>query len=1109
MKSLGAGRAFVLLVGILVLSILAGPCPGARASEREAGRIVNLRGAVEVSPPGGGDWIPARVDQPLAERQAIRTGRDGRAWLLLSDETLLQINGGTTFILKAVAPAAPWDLASRILPAAWGALKSLYELAEGEIWLRNRNGKVAVDIDAVTAVVGVRGTELNLRKAPDRAVTLTVLRGAVALSNPQGAVSLGPGERASVRPGGAPVKEVLLRPREAVQWTVFVPPFFDSLELPQEGGAGGELLWRKEDLERRFRSFLELRGGDLAGAKRELALLEKRYPDNSLPPMLLGFVSLLLGEREEALAEARRAVRLSPGSANALFVESLVLQSLFDLEGALAVARKALALDGGNVPLLCHAGRLEFALGKIDEARETAEKARALDPRSSEAANLLGFLLLARNLTSEAEEVFLEAVGLDPSLGEPRMGLGLVRMRQGKVEEALREITAAVLLEPQRSLFLSYWGKMLYQVRRFGPALDILSAAEELDPLDPTPHLYRGLILRDLNRPAEAIRSFQKAVALNDNRAVYRSRFLLDQDLAVKNVNLSLLYEQLGLSAWGTNKALSSVKEDYTNFAGHLFLGGSLTGQGDRTIPGGSELLLARILQPANENTLNQFNEYTSFFERPSLGGAVSGTAGSNDAIGGNAIVYGAVPEASLAYSGAVYYGSTDGWRGTNSERTKSAAMMLKIDGTPRDRYYLSLRYLDQRRGDPYTARYEYDAPSDPLDEDRFRSGRFEGGYTHNFSPGSDFLFFLTRVWDRGPFLSHTEIRDVFEIPGLVYDSFWEGTVSRPYTHFQGEVLHAAGRHQFIAGAALYRGENDSENRITDIYTYEGVILDRETETYDAGTDQNLGTVYLQDIWKIRRDLVLEAALYFDRATDSNAFSGVEWDLEGWSPRLGLIWTPTEADTFRIAAFRYFLPFQSYRIDPMDVAGVPIFRNTLEGSRAEEGDLVWEHEWQSGFFALNGFYLTREYREKDEAGDETTYTGRLKGVSFEVNQLLPGGVAVEGLYRFTDGDDENYDGGDRRDHYARAGARYLHPSGFSLFAAQIFKRQNFKEPGRKNETIWVTDCGIGYELPGKRGLVSLAVGNVFNHRFDWVEDGFVFSGRAPARQIVFTTSFYF
>jgi hypothetical protein len=35
------------------------------------------------------------------------------------------------------------------------------------------------------------------------------------------------------------------------------------------------------------------------------------------------------------------------------------------------------------------------------------------------------------------------------------------------------------------------------------------------------------------------------------------------------------------------------------------------------------------------------------------------------------------------------------------------------------------------------------------------------------------------------------------------------------------------------------------------------------------------------------------------------------------------------------------------------------------------------------------------------------------------------------------------------------------------------------------------------------------VGNVFNHRFDWVGDGFVFSGRAPARQIVFITSLYF
>ena len=76
-------------------------------------------------------------------------------------------------------------------------------------------------------------------------------------------------------------------------------------------------------------------------------------------------------------------------------------------------------------------------------------------------------------------------------------------------------------------------------------ALDALDAARELDPRDPTPLLYQGIILRDLNRPTEAVRSFHRAIVLNDNRAVYRSRFLLDGDLAgLLFVGGALLLEQ-------------------------------------------------------------------------------------------------------------------------------------------------------------------------------------------------------------------------------------------------------------------------------------------------------------------------------------------------------------------------------------------------------------------------------------------------------------------------------------------------------------------------------------------------------------------------------------
>ena len=181
-------------------------------------------------------------------------------------------------------------------------------------------------------------------------------------------------------------------------------------------------------------------------------------------------------------------------------------------------------------------------------------------------------------------------------------------MRDGNTEAAFKQMAMAVLLEPQRAVLYSYWGKMLFQVGHFSKALNAFNRARSLDPKDPTSEYYKAILLRDLNRPGEAIRASKNAVALNDNRAVYRSRFLLDQDLAIRNTKLSGLCRELGLNAWARNKALASIKYDYTNFDSHLFYAGSLSQAEDRSYSFTSEALLARMLQPANVNTFNNFN---------------------------------------------------------------------------------------------------------------------------------------------------------------------------------------------------------------------------------------------------------------------------------------------------------------------------------------------------------------------------------------------------------------------------------------------------------------------------------------------------------------------
>jgi hypothetical protein len=196
----------------------------------------------------------------------------------------------------------------------------------------------------------------------------------------------------------------------------------------------------------------------------------------------------------------------------------------------------------------------------------------------------------------------------------------------------------------------------------------------------------------------------------------------------------------------------------------------------------------------------------------------------------------------------------------------------------------------------------------------------------------------------------------------------------------------------------------------------------------------------------------------------------------------------------------------------MDVAGVPVFRNAFEGSLVDEIDWAWEREWSSGYLSTGLFYLERRYEHNVmQDGTEAVQVDHSSQKGFEVllNQLVGNGFGLAARYRYQDvseGTDSTYD---REDHLASIALQYVHPSGFSSSITQSYRHERFKVAQRPDERIWLTDARIGYEFPGKRGSLSLEMRNIFNQHFNWVTDYFVFSGRAPSREILMTLSVNF
>ena len=155
------------------------------------------------------------------------------------------------------------------------------------------------------------------------------------------------------------------------------------------------------------------------------------------------------------------------------------------------------------------------------------------------------------------------------------MGHGLCLIRQGDAEAGRRDLQTAAALEPNGSIFHSYLGKSFINVGNEAKSRKEFDRAKHLDAHDPTPWIYSAIENRQDSRVNEAVRDLEKSIDLNDNRRIYRSQFLLDQDRAMRSANLAAIYQEDGMDDLSVREATRGVEDDYANASSHLFLANS------------------------------------------------------------------------------------------------------------------------------------------------------------------------------------------------------------------------------------------------------------------------------------------------------------------------------------------------------------------------------------------------------------------------------------------------------------------------------------------------------------------------------------------------------
>jgi hypothetical protein len=765
---------------------------------------------------------------------------------------------------------------------------------------------------------------------------------------------------------------------------------------------------------------------------------------------------------ERALRTLMAAVklrRLDTPPAPATASEALALSYYLQAQGgssslaeAREAARKATALNPEFGFAWVRLAELEFSFGRAQASRLALERGLALSPEHAQGFALRGFVLSAANRVRDAAAVFERAIALDPALANAWLGRGLCRLRLGAVDAGRADLEIAAALEPNRSVLRSYLGKAFSEIRHEDLAARELKLAQELDRNDPTPWLYAALLSRQLNQINAAVAELERSVTLNENRRLYRSRLLLDQDRAVRSASLANIYQGAGLNDVSVREASQAVNADYANPSAHLFLSESYNALRDPKriqlryeTTWFNERLLANLLAPVGGGNLSQHiteQEYSRFFARDRAGLSLASEYSSVGDSRTLASQFGTWRNTAWALD--VEYHHFDGYVPNSGFERVEWYSQIKQQITPADSLLFLTKYQDFTAGDtlqyfePAGARpgFEFSEQQRPI---------LLAGYQHEWQPGVQTLALFGRLDNE---LTYTNPgqgtlyleRTTNQVQNTTFlRPFYDASYRNQTENYTAELsqIFEGEHHQLVLGGRLNRGHFKTRNLINNVAAYQPGIADIFVAPADDDltTDIERESAYGYYTWKTGTFLAT-AGVAYDRIRYPENFrylpvSSGQTRAAQISPKAAIVWTPVPELRLRgiwargLGGVTYD---ESIRLEPTQLAGfVQSFRTliseTVVGSVAVPELEVWGAgaEWTP----WAGTYLGAEFDWRRETVDRrigvfnfqpstNSFGVEVAGgltpekldyeepsVSAYANQLLGERWAVGAAYRFT------------------------------------------------------------------------------------------------------------
>jgi tetratricopeptide (TPR) repeat protein len=1078
-------------------------------------RLVSVQGTVEVNRGGADQWVAASAQETFCSGDQVRVGGGSRAVLYLFNEATIRLGPHSTLRLDQVE-----------------APRSLFmEMVEGVAHFFSRFPQsLRLGTPFVNGVV--KGTEFVVRV--DAVQTLvTVYEGRVAAANQSGEAEVASGQNLVARRGGAPLLTRMVHPRRAVHWALYYPAVLDLMALKSSHPALGPAVdaFRREAVATAYdalpddaagetqllKAALDLSVGRVTVARDSLNLLLKNDPGSSAAHALLAVMAVVQNDSAQALELADKAVGLED-TAVARLARSYARQAVADLSGALADAKTAVELDSKNPLTWARLAELQLAMGALKAAEKAAAVAVGLDETLAHTQTVLGFAHLTRFETQAAATAFTRAAELDPAAPLPRLGLGLTRISEGALAQGRELMEIAVSLDPLNSLLRSYLGKAFFEEKRDPLAVNQYEMAKKLDPVDPTPWLYGAIQKQTTNRPVAALDDLQESVKRNDNRAVTRSRFLLDEDLAVRGADLARIYSDLGYEQRALYEGWAAVNADPGEAAGHRFLADAYRSLPNHEIARASELLQAQMLSPLNTNPLQpaasetdlQFlagttagsaalGEYTPLFVRDRVGVQGSVLAGEHNTYVDEAVVT-TQGGPGVASAGFLHY-ETDGFRDNQDQTRDIQNVFGQVRLDPALSVQAEFRNSEADKGDLFQRFDPENFNTVTRNEDEEQ--RLRIGIRYAPSPQTDTLASVTFTDSRADAITQTPFGEALG------NSERSGYLAEVQQHWRGERLSC------IAG-----GGYSSEDKQTYLFVpLPPPIPSSEGETHDDVYFAN-GYLYAH--------LRLPDSLLWSLGVALESSRGGLRDRERFTPKAGVTWNLTDDTTLRAAVVSKLARElrNEQTLEPTQVAGFNQFYQDSQGSEMVRYGAAIDHRFTKRLFGgVEGSRREIEDLYLDAAAGEAVTDNWYEDLGRAYLYWAP----VEWLagrieYRYEtferslmDPDIENIK--DLETHYVPLGIQLFCPKGaiFGLTATYVDQEGEFVEYDafaqpfvtEDRDSLWVTDLSIGYRLPKRFGLMSLEIRNLFNESFYYQDMDDAATEFYPQRTVFGKISFSF